>query len=168
MRVADLFAYPLRRLADDLNPVKHRVLQQLVGIKARPVMLHIALDPVNRGLDIRQTRSSSFLTRQRPQQGHGPGSAPSALAGLPHPRDARRSPRPPARNHSGRQRCIWPWHYQEAYVTGIDRVTAGNRTEHTHLAQATARRRRRRRREDLTPNRVERVKIWSLLVLWLC
>jgi len=55
MRVADLFAYPSRRLADDLNPVKHRVLQQLVGIKARPVMLHIALDPVNRGLDIRQT-----------------------------------------------------------------------------------------------------------------
>jgi hypothetical protein len=62
------------------------------------------------------------------------------------------------------QRRIWPWHYQEVYVTGIDRVTAGNRTEHTHLAQATA----RRRREDLTPNRVERVKIWSLLVLWLC
>jgi hypothetical protein len=62
------------------------------------------------------------------------------------------------------QRRIWPWHHQEVYVTGIDRVTAGNRTEHTHLAQATA----RRRREDLTPNRVERVKIWSLLVLWLC
>ncbi len=62
------------------------------------------------------------------------------------------------------QRRIWPWHYQEVYVTGIDRVTTGNRTEHTHLTQATT----RRRREDLTPNRVERVKIWSLLVLWLC
>src|ERR1700677_5048485 len=52
-------------------------------------------------LDIAR-RSSSFLTRQRPPPGHGPGSAPSALAGLPHPRDARRSPRPPARNPSGR------------------------------------------------------------------
>src|SRR5580704_3995717 len=39
------------------------------------------------------------------------------------------------------QRRIWPWHHQEICVTGIGRVPAGNRTGHTHLAQATARRR---------------------------
>jgi len=35
--------------------VKHRALQQLVGIEACPVMLNMVPDPVDRGLDVRQT-----------------------------------------------------------------------------------------------------------------
>jgi hypothetical protein len=55
MRVADLIAYASCRFADDLYPVKHRVLQQFVGVEARPVVLDVAPDPVDRGQDVRQT-----------------------------------------------------------------------------------------------------------------
>ena len=61
-----------------------------------------------------------------------------------------------------KQRRIRPRRYQEVYVTGLDRVTAGNRTEHTHLTQATA----RRSREDLTANLMKQVEIRWSLVLW--
>jgi hypothetical protein len=62
------------------------------------------------------------------------------------------------------QRRIWPRRHQEVHVTGLDRFAASDRTENTHLAQATA----GRSREDLTTNRVEQVKIWWSFVLWLC
>jgi hypothetical protein len=54
MRGANLIAYAPCRLADDLYPVKHRALQQFVGVEARPVMLNVAPDPVDRGQDVRQ------------------------------------------------------------------------------------------------------------------
>lgn len=45
----------LVRFADNLYPVNHRALQQLVGVEARPVVLNLAPDPVDRGQDVRQT-----------------------------------------------------------------------------------------------------------------
>ena len=38
-----------------IYPVKHRALQQFVDVEARPVVLDVTPDPVNRGQDIRQT-----------------------------------------------------------------------------------------------------------------
>ena len=55
MRSADLIAYAPCRFADDLYPVKHRALQQFVGVEARPVILNVAPDPIDRGQDVRQT-----------------------------------------------------------------------------------------------------------------
>ena len=55
MRGPDLIAYPSCRFADNLYPVKHRALQQFVGVEARPVVLDLAPDPVDRGQDVRET-----------------------------------------------------------------------------------------------------------------
>jgi hypothetical protein len=55
MRVADLIAHTSCCFADDLYPVKHRVLQQFVGVEARPIVLDVAPDPTDRGQDVRQT-----------------------------------------------------------------------------------------------------------------
>ncbi len=55
MRVADLIADASCRFADDLYPVKHRVLKQFVDVEARPVVLDVAPDPIDRSQDIRQT-----------------------------------------------------------------------------------------------------------------
>jgi hypothetical protein len=39
MRIADLIVYPSCRFADNLYPVKHRTLQQLVSLEARAITL---------------------------------------------------------------------------------------------------------------------------------
>ena len=55
MRGPDLIAYASCRFADNLYPMKHRALQQFVGVEARPVVLDVAPDPIDRGQDVRQT-----------------------------------------------------------------------------------------------------------------
>jgi len=55
MRVADLIAYASCRFADDLYPVKHRALQQFVGVETCPVVLDVAPDLLDRGQDVGQT-----------------------------------------------------------------------------------------------------------------
>lgn len=55
MRGPNLIAYASCRFADNLYPMKHRALQQFVGVEARPVVLDVAPDPIDRGQDVRQT-----------------------------------------------------------------------------------------------------------------
>ena len=50
-----LIVYASRRFADNLYPMEHRALQQFVGVEARPVVLDVAPDPIDRGQDVRQT-----------------------------------------------------------------------------------------------------------------
>jgi hypothetical protein len=47
MRVADLIVYPSCRFADNLYPVKHRALQQLVSVEARAIILNVAPNPID-------------------------------------------------------------------------------------------------------------------------
>ena len=76
MRVADLIAHTSCCFADDLYPVKHRVLQQFVGVEARPIVLDVAPDPTDRGQDVRQTLTVVSQGR-RPRPEPGPECAPS-------------------------------------------------------------------------------------------
>jgi len=55
MRGANLIADASCRFTDDLYPVKHRALQQFVDVEARPVVLDVVPDPIDRSLDVRQT-----------------------------------------------------------------------------------------------------------------
>ncbi len=48
MRGPNLIAAASCRFADNLYPMKHRALQQFVGVEARPVVLDVAPDPVDR------------------------------------------------------------------------------------------------------------------------
>ena len=42
MRGPNLIAYASCRFADNLYPMKHRALQQFVGVEARPVVLDVS------------------------------------------------------------------------------------------------------------------------------
>ena len=55
MRGPNLIANASCRFADNLYPMKHRALQQFIGVEARPVVLDVAPDPIDRGQDVRQT-----------------------------------------------------------------------------------------------------------------
>ena len=52
--VRTLIAYAPCRFPGNLYPVKHRAVQQFAGVQARPVVLDVAPDPVDRGHDVRQ------------------------------------------------------------------------------------------------------------------
>jgi hypothetical protein len=47
MPVADLIVYPSCRFADNLYPVKHRALQELVSVEASAIILNMAPDPID-------------------------------------------------------------------------------------------------------------------------
>jgi hypothetical protein len=48
MPVTDLIVYPSCRFADNLYPVKHRALQELVSVEASAIILNVAPDPIDR------------------------------------------------------------------------------------------------------------------------
>ena len=68
MRGPNLIAYASCRFTDNLYPVKHRALQQFVGVEARPVVLILSI-----AAKTSARRSRSSLTRRRPLPGPGPG-----------------------------------------------------------------------------------------------
>jgi len=154
MRVADLTANASCRFADDLYPVKHRVLQQLVDVEARPVVLDVAPDPIDRGQDVRQT-----LTVVSQRNGLCQDPVPNARLqatrrGHVHmtPDDLLNVKRKTAEVE---QRGVRTRSYQEIHVTRLDRFPASYRTEHTHVTQAAP----GRGRENLPPSRPKRPEV---------
>jgi hypothetical protein len=152
MRVADLIAHTSCCFADDLYPVKHRVLQQFVGVEARPIVLDVAPDPTDRGQDVRQTLTVV-------SQGDGLGQNPVPNARLQATRrshvhmtadDLFNIERKTA---EVKQRSVHTRRHEKIHVTRLDRIAASYRTEHTHVMKAAL----GRGLEDLPANRPKKL-----------
>src|SRR5580693_4206555 len=148
MRGPNLIVYASCRFADNLYPVEHRALQQFAGVEARPVVLDVAPDPVDRGQDVRQTFTAV-------SQGDGLGQDPVPDARLQPTRRSHIHMTPDDLLNVKRetaeveQRGVRTRGYQEIHVTRLDRFPASYRTEHTHITQAAL----GRGRENLPPDR---------------
>jgi hypothetical protein len=148
MRGADLIVYTPCRFADDLYPVKHRALQQHVGVEARPVVLDVAPDPVDRGQDVRQTLTVV-------SQGDGLRQDPVPNARLQATRRGHVHMTPDdlfnvkRKTAEVEQRGVRTRGNQEIHVTRLHRFPASYRTEYTRITQAAP----GRGRENLPPSR---------------
>ena len=134
--------------------MNYRALQQFVGIEARPIVLSVAPDPVDRGQDVRQT-----LTVVSQRNGLCQDPVPNARLqatrrGHVHmtPDDLLNVKRKTAEVE---QRGVRTRSYQEIHVTRLDRFPASYRTEHTHVTQAAP----GRGRENLPPSRPKRPEV---------
>ena len=148
MRGANLIADTPCRYADDLYPVNHRALQQLIGVEARSVVLDVA--------------GSCRSRPRRPPDAHGHLSQGDGLCQDPVPNARLQATR---RGHvhmtpadllnvkretaEVEQRGVRTRGYQEIHVTRLDRFPASYRTEYTHIMQAAL----GRGRENQPPSR---------------